>query len=104
MPIPISAEEVAIKHRIDAWVYLASLLWIPPDHGSLGFDENLTIKWKRVPRYRRAMATCAIALEPNLSERRQEDATVPVFTPRRHTSAPESRLIGSMKDGSGRHY
>lgn len=28
VPVPISAEEVAIKHRIDA---LYTLLWIPPD-------------------------------------------------------------------------
>ena len=93
MPVPISPEEVAIKHRIDA-LYTAH-----PFYGScritaaLVHDEGLTVNRKRVQRYMREMAIAGIAPGPNLSKRRQEDTTVPVFTPWCHAAAPESRLV-----------
>ncbi len=77
MPVPISAEEVAIKHRIDA-LYTAH-----PFYGSrritaaLVHDEGLMVNRKRVQRYMREMAIAGIAPGPNLSKRRQEDATYP---------------------------
>ncbi len=77
VPVPISAEEVAIKHRIDA-LYTAH-----PFYGSrritaaLVHDEGLTVNRKRVQRYMREMAIAGIAPGPNLSKRRQEDVTYP---------------------------
>lgn len=77
VPVPISAEEVAIKHRIDA-LYTAH-----PFYGSrriravLVHDDGLTINRKRVQRYMQEMAIAGIAPGPNLSKRRQEDAIYP---------------------------
>jgi len=77
VPVPISAEEVAIKHRIDA-LYTAH-----PFYGSrriravLVHDDGLTIHRKRVQRYMQEMAIAGIAPGPNLRKRRQEDAIYP---------------------------
>jgi putative transposase len=67
--VPVSAEEIAIKHRIDA-IYTAR-----PFYGSrrmqatLNKDDHIAISRQRVQRYMREMAIAGICPGPNLSRR-----------------------------------
>jgi putative transposase len=67
--VPVSAEEIAVKHRIDA-IYTAR-----PFYGSrrmqaaLNKDEHIAISRQRVQRYMREMAIAGICPGPNLSRR-----------------------------------
>jgi putative transposase len=67
--LPVSAEEIAIKHRIDA-LYTAS-----PFYGSrrmqavLNKDHQIEISRQRVQRYMREMGIAGICPGPNLSRR-----------------------------------
>jgi putative transposase len=75
--VPISAEEIAIKHRIDA-IYTA---W--PLYGSrrmqaaLNKDHQIEISRQRVQRYMREMGITGICPGPNLSQRDAEHRIYP---------------------------
>jgi putative transposase len=74
-PRPASAEEIAIKHRIDE-LYTAH-----PFYGSRKITELLGKEWlinrKRVQRYMREMGLVAIYPTPNLSRRQPEHQVYP---------------------------
>jgi putative transposase len=75
--VQVSAEEIAIKHRIDA-LYTAR-----PFYGSrrmqatLNKDDHITISRQRVQRYMREMAIAGICPGPNLSRRDAEHRIYP---------------------------
>lgn len=74
---PVSAEEIAIKHRIDV-IYTAS-----PFYGSrrmqatLNKDDHIDISRQRVQRYMREMGIAGICPGPNLSRRDAEHRIYP---------------------------
>lgn len=75
-PVAPSAEEIALKHRIDA-IYTAY-----PFYGSRRITEQLRreewqINRKAVQRHMREMGLEAICPGPNLSKRRQQDQIYP---------------------------
>lgn len=75
-PVPPSAEEVAIKHRIDE-IYTAC-----PFYGSRRITaqlqcEGTVINRKTVQRYMREMGIVGVAPGPNLSQRRKEHTVYP---------------------------
>jgi putative transposase len=75
--VPVSAAEIAIKHRIDA-IYTAS-----PFYGSrrlqaaLEKDHQIEISRQRVQRYMREMGIAGICPGPNLSRRDAEHRIYP---------------------------
>jgi putative transposase len=83
-PVPPSAEEVALKHRIDE-IYTAY-----PFFGSRRITvqlrrEGLVINRKAVRRHMREMGIAAICPGPNLSRRKQEHRVYPYLL--RHVTA-----------------
>lgn len=75
-PVPPSAQEVALKHRIDE-IYTAL-----PFYGSRRIAaqlqwEGMTINRKTVQRHMREMGIAGIAPGPNLSQRRKEHTVYP---------------------------
>jgi transposase InsO family protein len=74
--VPPSAQEVAIKHRIDE-VYTAC-----PFYGSRRITaqlvrEGMTINHKTVQRHMREMGIAGVSPGPNLSQRRKDHAVYP---------------------------
>jgi putative transposase len=75
--VPVSAEEIAIKHRIDA-IYTDY-----PFYGSrrmqavLNKDDQIDISRQRVQRYMREMGIAGICPGPNLSRRDAEHRIYP---------------------------
>jgi putative transposase len=70
-PVAVSAEEVAIKHKID------ELHTACPFYGSRKIALELGINRKAVQRHMRQMGIAAICPGPNLSRRRAQAATHP---------------------------
>ncbi len=75
-PVPPSAEEIALKHRIDA-IFTES-----PFYGSRRItdqlrDENFLVNRKAVQRHMREMGLEAIAPSPNLSKRDHHERIYP---------------------------
>jgi len=82
-PVPPSAEEIAIKHRIDE-VYTAH-----PFYGSRKITVLLQVDWainrKRVQRYMREMGLAGVCPGPNLSQPASGHQTYPYLL--RHVTA-----------------
>ena len=70
-PVPVSAEELAIKHRIDE-LYTAY-----PFYGSRKIAVELGINRKAAQRHMREMGIAAVYPGPNLSRRQAKTAVFP---------------------------
>ena len=75
-PVPVSAEELAIKRRIDE-LYTASPFYGSPKITAQMNAEGWGINHKRVERAMREMGLVAIYPGPNLSKRRRSEGVWP---------------------------
>ncbi len=94
-PVLPSAQEVAIKHRIDE-VYTAC-----PFYGSRRITaqlvrDGMTINRKTVQRHMREMGIAGVAPGPNLSQRRKEGTEEAEFDPASLTVAQIRELAGQL--------
>lgn len=75
-PMPVSAEELGLKRRIDE-IYTAHPFYGSPKITAQLNGEGWAINHKRIERYMREMGIAAIRPGPNLSKKRAEEGVWP---------------------------